>query len=221
MLGKNHHNNFIITDAQLNKDQTKVWVSTTPSSNSIAMYEIRDGKWETTYELNELNPCPFLQLALSTDEVYIIGTLTAGFQLWKAESFGESMTMLRLPNGVFNVANPNTINKSNNCVLSAGNKYGIAGIRKNLYIWDVETGDLVKTLDAHFARILDVQPLSLGSLNAVITSSIDRTVKVWNINYIFEQVHHIDRHELQIDSLNLSTSSGIAITVTIMTNEGG
>jgi hypothetical protein len=29
--------------------------------------------------------------------------------------------------------------------------------------------------------------LTVGSWNSVITSSIDRTVKVWNMNYIFEQ----------------------------------
>jgi hypothetical protein len=34
------------------------------------------------------------------------------------------------------------------------------------------------------------------------------------MNYIFEQVHHIDRHELQIDSVSLCTKLGIAITVT-------
>ena len=28
------------------------------------------------------------------------------------------------------------------------------------------------------------------------------------------QVHHIDRHELQIDSVSLSTAAGIAVTVT-------
>ena len=65
------------------------------------------------------------------------------------------------------------------------------GIRKELYIWSVETAQLVKCLDAHFARIIDIQPLTVGSWNSVITASIDRTVKVWNINYIFEQVHHI------------------------------
>lgn len=34
------------------------------------------------------------------------------------------------------------------------------------------------------------------------------------MNYIFEQVHHIDRHELPIDSVSLSTDAGIAIIVT-------
>jgi WD40 repeat protein len=99
-------------------------------------------------------------------------------------------------------------------VLSAGHVYAVAGIRKELYIWSMENGSLVKCLDAHFARIIDIQPLTVGSWNSVITSSIDRTVKVWNMNYIFEQVHHIDRHELQIDSVSVCTKLGVAVTVT-------
>ena len=92
--------------------------------------------------------------------------------------------------------------------------YAVAGIRKELYIWAVKTGELVKCLDAHFARIIDLQSLVVGPWNCVITSSIDRTVKVWNINYIFEQVHHIDRHEMQIDSLSVCTKAGIAVATT-------
>lgn len=80
-------------------------------------------------------------------------------------------------------------------------------------MWSLETKHLVKTLDAHFGRIISLKPLTIGNWNSVITSSIDRTVKVWNINNIFEQVHVIDRHELQIDSIGLSLV-GIAITVT-------
>ena len=52
-----------------------------------------------------------------------------------------------------------------------------------------------------------IQPLTVGTWNSVVTSSIDRSVKVWNMNYIFEQVHHIDRHELQIDSVSVCTRS--------------
>lgn len=73
--------------------------------------------------------------------------------------------------------------------------------RKNLYVWSLETSDLVKILDAHFARIIQLEALTVGNWNSVVTSSIDRSVKVWNINNIFEQVHVIDRHELQIDML--------------------
>lgn len=73
--------------------------------------------------------------------------------------------------------------------------------RKNLYVWNLETSELVKILDAHFARIIQLEALTVGNWNSVVTSSIDRSVKVWNINNIFEQVHVIDRHELQIDMI--------------------
>lgn len=59
----------------------------------------------------------------------------------------------------------------------------------------------MKVLDAHFGRIIQLEALIVGNWNSIVTSSIDRTVKVWNINNIFEQVHVIDRHELQIDSI--------------------
>ena len=74
----------------------------------------------------------------------------------------------------------------------------ILGIRKELYVWCIETEELVKTLDAHFARIVEIHQLTMPGWNAVITASIDRTVKVWNINYIFEPEHHIDRHKSMI-----------------------
>ena len=200
----------------LNKQQTKVWVCPTSSSNRIAMYKIENNKWEQCLQYEEKSTS-FLQLSLSMDESYVIGTFHSGFHLWKTSTSNigeakESNILFQLPYGIYNVSKG--INKSSSCVLSAKNQYGIAGIRKDLYIWDVKTGNLVKTLAAHFGRILDVQPLSLGRMNTVITSSIDRTVKVWNINNIFGQVHQINRHELQIDAVSLSTSAGIAVTVT-------
>ena len=101
-------------------------------------------------------------------------------------------------------------------------------------MWTMSNGQLVKVLDAHFGRILQLVPYTTGPWNSVITSSIDRTVKVWNMNNVFEQVHVIDRHELQIDSirfvfkslnpfwsrnnvpfdLSLCQKIGIAVTVT-------
>ena len=54
----------------------------------------------------------------------------------------------------------------------------------------------------------------VGRENSVITSSIDRSIKVWDLNYIFEEDHHIDKHELTIDALSISTTAGIAVTVT-------
>ena len=203
----------------INNNQSHVWVCPSTDSNDIVMYEYTDQCWKVckTYDTN---PYPLLQLKLSTEEHFVIGTFMTGFLLWSTkvetgvlkDTFKKSATVLHLPNGIRNVTKK--MNDSSNCVLSAGNKYAISGIRKELYIWDVKSGNLVKELDAHFARIIDIQPLTIGNWNTVITSSIDRTVKVWNINYIFEKVHHIDRHEMPIDSLSLSTEGGIAVTAT-------
>ena len=86
--------------------------------------------------------------------------------------------------------------------------------RKDLYIWSMETERLCKVVSAHFQRILDVIPLTSGRDNCVITSSLDRSIKVWNLNYIFEEDHHIDKHELTIDKISISSRAGLAVTVT-------
>ena len=56
--------------------------------------------------------------------------------------------------------------------------------------------------------------LVTGLDNCVITSSIDRSIKVWDLDYIFEKEQHIDKHELTIDSLSISTKAQIAVVVT-------
>ena len=81
-------------------------------------------------------------------------------------------------------------------------------------MWLVETGVMIKSFDAHFARINNIRPLICSQWNCIITSSMDRTMKVWNLNNIFEKVHLIDRLETQIDSISLNDSAGIAVTAT-------
>ena len=99
-------------------------------------------------------------------------------------------------------------------LLSARDEYAVAGIRKELFIWAMESCQLVKVLAAHFQRIIDMQSLVVGRENSVITSSIDKSIKVWDLNYIFEEDHHIDKHELTIESLHISTKAQMAVTTT-------
>lgn len=42
--------------------------------------------------------------------------------------------------------------------------------RKNLYVWDLQTCELVKILDAHFGRIISLEPLTIGNWNSVINN---------------------------------------------------
>ncbi|CAL8088660.1 unnamed protein product [Orchesella dallaii] len=166
-------------------------------------------EWAVT-RVYEGNNDKLIQLQFSQNEMYIVGTFMFGFKVWNLES-GRMVTLL-LPEGIRNISTK--LLESNSCVLSKDAIYAIAGVRKNLYVWDMIKGELLKNLDAHFGRIIKIQSLTIGNWNSVITSSIDRTVKVWNINNIFEQVHVIDRHELQIDSISISPEAYIAATST-------
>ena len=105
-------------------------------------------------------------------------------------------------------------NTSSNIILSKGDKLAVTGIRQELLVWDMNNGTLVKRMTAHFQRIVEIKSLVVGTNNEIITSSIDRCIKIWNLDYIFEKERHIDKHELTIDSLSISTSAGIAVTVT-------
>ncbi|CAK1595571.1 unnamed protein product [Parnassius mnemosyne] len=120
--------------------------------------------------------------------------------------------VLKLPHTIRNISTKLTL--SNSFMISNNNTYAVAGVRKNLYVWSLETTQLIKVLDAHFGRIVQLEPLTVGAWNNVITSSIDRTVKIWNIDNIFEQVHKIDRQELPIDSISLAKDKQLAVTVT-------
>ncbi|KAI4484543.1 hypothetical protein M0804_007109 [Polistes exclamans] len=152
-----------------------------------------------------------LQLKLDKEEEYLLATTGNGFVVWFLESKSDAHVLM-LPNGVRNIST--RMMHSNSIMVSSTKNYAVAGVRKNLYVWSLETCELLKVLDAHFARIIQLEALTVGNWNSVVTSSIDRSVKVWNINNIFEQVHVIDRHELQIDMISLAQESNLAITVT-------
>ncbi|KAI5755532.1 hypothetical protein M8J77_017783 [Diaphorina citri] len=157
-----------------------------------------------------------LQLKFDKNETVVLASTANGFAVWFLMPDEENQNIrgifLSLPHSVRNITT--RMLTSNSVMLSADGNYAIAGVRKNLYVWSMKNGDLVKVLDAHFGRIISLEPLTIGHWNSVVTSSIDRSVKVWNINNIFEQVHVIDRHELQIDSICISQEAGVAVTVT-------
>ena len=104
--------------------------------------------------------------------------------------------------------------RSSSLLLSKGERLAVAGVRKELYIWSLDTQQLVKVIDAHFQRIIDIKPLIHGMDNSVITSSIDRSIKVWNLDHIFEFSHPIEKHEIPIEAITVSTESKTAVTVT-------
>ncbi|KAK6631349.1 hypothetical protein RUM44_005875 [Polyplax serrata] len=217
----------------LNKSRDTLYCCTKEGSSDVAMFKADQDSlcWKQVRKLPVMYNCDteaLLQIKLDAEERTLLGSTSNGFVIWNLGSEGfvendaavetfnrmvsqKEAVVLPLPHGVRNISTK--ILESNSIMLDSTKQYAVAGVRKNLYVWSLETRKLVNILDAHFARIISLEPLTIGNWNLVITSSIDRTVKVWNINNIFEQVHVIDRHELQIDSIQLS-QVGVAVTVT-------
>lgn len=192
----------------LSKSHTTLYACTSEGNHSVSKYTL-DKEEKSWIKLEDLPRSPtdesevVLQLRLDKDEKVLLGTTSNGFVLWDFNEPGKRIDddaiVLQLPYGIRNISTK--MLQSNSISLSSHKNYAIAGVRKNLYVWSMQNKKLVKVLDAHFGRIIQLEPLTIGSWNSIVTSSIDRTVKVWNINNIFEQVHVIDRHELQVDSI--------------------
>ncbi|XP_056633882.1 NACHT and WD repeat domain-containing protein 2 [Diorhabda sublineata] len=201
------------------KEKTSLFTCTTPDCYVISKYVQNDElkTWDKVCDLpraeNDKTEA-ILQLKLDKHDKILFGTTNNGFIIWdfNEERNYEDVVSLSLPYGTRNITTK--ISQSNSITLSAHKNYAIAGVRKNLYVWKMETKKLVKVLDAHFGRIIQLEPLMVGNWNSIVTSSIDRTAKVWNINNIFETVHVIDRHELQVDSISLSDNLSLAVTAT-------
>ncbi|XP_033222269.1 NACHT and WD repeat domain-containing protein 2 [Belonocnema kinseyi] len=206
-----YHSAMVMTN-----EKKTLYACTTKENYRVSKYIIDESSsyWEKVLDMPRADNDDveyLLQLKLDKDEETLLATTGNGFVLWFLESKSDAIILL-LPNGVRNIST--RMMNSSSIMVSGTKNYAVAGVRKNLYVWSLETTDLVKILDAHFARIIQLEALAIGNWNCVITSSIDRSVKVWNINNIFEQVHVIDRHELQIDSISLAEHCNLAVTVT-------
>ncbi|XP_055384364.1 NACHT and WD repeat domain-containing protein 2 isoform X2 [Condylostylus longicornis] len=211
----------------MNKKRDKMYCCTNDATYQVSIFkfENNDNNEENPHSWTYKKDLPrydndekemLLQLKLDQHDRFLLGTAGKGFVVWDLSKPGpENLSVgamyLPLPHGVRNITTK--MMQSNSIMISSKLNYAVAGVRKNLYVWDLRTKMLAKILDAHFGRIIQLEALTIGNWNSVITSSIDRSVKVWNINNIFEKVHVIDRHELPIDNISLSQLN-LAATVT-------
>ncbi|XP_034486259.1 NACHT and WD repeat domain-containing protein 2 [Drosophila innubila] len=215
----------------MNKGRTRAYGCASPENFEVSVYDFTENEetgeilWsfvETLprYENDDKEMLLQLRLDQHQHDRMLLGTAGKGFVIWdfgctekenERDPIAVGAMYLALPHGVRNITT--RIMQSNSIMVSSKLDYAVAGVRKNLYVWYLQTGQLAKVLDAHFGRIIQLEPLTIGNWNNLVTSSIDRSVKVWNINNIFEKVHVIDRHELQIDDISLSEVD-IAVTVT-------
>jgi WD40 repeat protein len=193
----------------MSENQSKAFICQTPGTYIVTAHEYRDGFWKRERDFGDCD-VEILMLELSKNEKWCCATVLNGFRLWSI--YEDKCNKLKLPNGVRNISKK--FNQSNNIILSAGDRLAVSGIRQEIIVWCMDTGSLVHRLTAHFQRIVEIKSLVTATENAVLTSSIDRSIKVWNLDYIFEKEHHIDKHELTIDSISISTSAQTAVVVT-------
>lgn len=89
----------------------------------------------------------------------------------------ENLAILKLPADVRNIP-IRPMHTTSAVALSCGDTIFVAGVRKNLYIFNIASAQLVRTVDAHFGRILNLRALTVNNSHLLISSSIDRSVKV-------------------------------------------
>lgn len=153
-------------------------------------------------------------MTLSDNEAYLLSTLALGYKLWhvteESADGGSPMTELKLPPNVRNIPGKNQLR----CLaaLTRDEQYVIGAVRKNIYVWQVRDAQLLKTLDIHFGRVMALRCVS--KLNKAITASIDKSIKIWNLDNIREAVYTIDRHEKPIEQLHLAANAYVGATTT-------
>lgn len=151
-----------------------------------------------------------LSITESHRKDFIVGVNLRGFTVYAKDALNKPK-YFALPSGVRNIS-VQSLQVVSRILFTKWNQYAVAGIRRNLYIWSVSETSLMKVIDAHYGRIVEMLPLEVDNINAVATSSLDRTVKVWNMKNIFEQVHAIDRMELPIESIAFGNEIAASVT---------
>jgi WD40 repeat protein len=107
-------------------------------------------------------------------------------------------------------------NQLSNCLFSVSFSYCIACVKSTIYVFEIEWGDLIASLDSHFGRILVLKCLSSGSggNNYIITTGMDKTTKVWNLQNAREKSITIAQLDKTIEMMHISTDTQIIMAQT-------
>jgi WD40 repeat protein len=87
--------------------------------------------------------------------------------------------------------------------------YCIACVKSTIYIFEVEWGELLASLDSHFGRILVLKCLSSGSggNTYIMTTGMDKTTKVWNLENAREKSIAIAQLDKIIEMMHISSET--------------
>ena len=200
----------------LTRDKKKLYACTEIGDNVVECYRRKSeriGKnkyrnaWKYHASLDD-NMEKISALVLSEDETYMLGVVISGFKVFYLLT--GLCKPLKFPAGVKNIQ-IGYKKLSFPAVFSKDNKFVVAGVRDNIYIWDTSYGTYIKALDAHYGRITCLLGSFKDSKNLVLSSSMDKSIKIWNLNNIMEEdfpLHHLEK---PIEALHVSIIASIVL----------
>jgi WD40 repeat protein len=163
--------------------------------------------WKYHNTLDENND-QILALVLSDNEKYLLAVVLGGFKVYYLKT-GQGKP-LKLPTGIKNVQiGYKKLNFP--AVFSKNNSYIVTGVKDKIYIWDTSYGTLIKTLDAHYGRLTGLIGSCMDQKDLIISCSMDKTIKIWNLKNIMEEEFSLDRLEKSIEKIHISVVTCIAL----------
>ncbi|CAB3397348.1 unnamed protein product [Caenorhabditis bovis] len=149
---------------------------------------------------------------------WVVGICVENFILYR-ENCGYEPILLHLP---FNIRNiPIRPRHTTSTVSFASHDtVFVAGIRKHLYLWNVKTTELLRSVDAHFGRILNLESISQKGQNILISSSLDHSIKIWNMENIFEKSFSVSTMDQPIEKISVARDNSTLAAVQTRKNIG-
>uniref|UniRef100_A0A8R1EAN6 WD_REPEATS_REGION domain-containing protein n=1 Tax=Caenorhabditis japonica TaxID=281687 RepID=A0A8R1EAN6_CAEJA len=88
------------------------------------------------------------------------------------------------------------------------------------FIAQMELNALLRSLDAHFGRILNMDSVSQQGQNILISSSLDHTIKIWNMENIFEKSFSVPTMDQAIEKIMVAKNNPTIAAVQTRKNIG-
>ncbi|KAI3386911.1 hypothetical protein SNEBB_004259 [Seison nebaliae] len=166
----------------------------------------REWKFDTSFEHNTNL---IFGLLLSPNEEQLLAMVTFGYKVFNVRT-GKA-TLLHLPENVRNIPiGAKSLNIP--ATFAYENQFVIGSVRTDIYCWETINGNLLQKMDAHFARITCLAARS-GKKFDVISGSMDKTIKVWNLENVAEEYRSVERLEKPVEAIDIASDANIAVAL--------
>ena len=149
---------------------------------------------------------------ISKYDQYIIATTATGFILVQPTNSKYKSTWYYLPRDVRNIRIK--LNVSNPTALNFEKSMFLAGVRRNLFLWDIQSQQMLRSFQAHNERIRQMLILQNDGKHIIVTSSADKTIKVWDSTKLLNIVPEVSKLSLKIIKLIVCDKANIVLTLT-------